>query len=67
MPPFSRNRLIQVINRIANGDLQNLDIKRLEGAANIYRCRIGDVRIIFEKTEHENVVRDIGFRGNVYN
>lgn len=67
LPRQLRERLIAAVERISNGELNHLDIKPLVSKGNFYRCRIGKVRIVFEKRGNENIIHDIGFRGNVYN
>lgn len=62
----TRDRLIKIIWKIADGDLKNLDIKMLHSEYGVYRCRIGKIRILFQKTEFGNRVMDIGWRGDVY-
>lgn len=66
LPGFLQNRLLATVNKIASNDLKNLDIKSLTGEGNFYRCRVGKIRIIFEKKEKHNIIHDIGFRGNIY-
>lgn len=52
---------------IERNHLQGLDIKPMKGRKGWYRCRIGDVRIIFIRTgAGENIVMDADFRGNIY-
>lgn len=67
LPPKLRARLIATVEKIARNDLGHLDIKPLVAKGNFYRCRVGTIRIIFEKRGRENIVHDIGFRGNIYN
>lgn len=68
LPKSLRLRLIDVIAQIALNDLKNLDIKPLKGkGADFYRCRVGKIRIIFIRDQQENIIYDVGFRGDVYN
>lgn len=67
LPKPLRSRLIAVIEKIVKNDLKNLDSKPLVSASgNFYRCRVGKIRIIFEKGEAGNIIYDIGFRGDIY-
>lgn len=66
LPKALRERLIAVVEKISQGNLQHLDIKPLTGRGNFYRCRIGKIRIILEKTGTIYIIQDIGFRGNIY-
>ncbi len=50
-------RVLKVIEDIEKGNTKKLDIKRLSGHKNIYRVRVGDIRILFiqSKTEYRLV------------
>ena len=50
-------KMLQVIEDIENGNTDSLDIKRLSGYKNIFRVRVGDIRILFiqSKTEYRLV------------
>ena len=61
-----RARMDDALRKILANDLQYLDIKPLTGQDDLFRCRIGKVRIIFQRTKAGNVVIDIGFRGHIY-
>jgi mRNA-degrading endonuclease RelE of RelBE toxin-antitoxin system len=47
---------------IVSGDFLTFDVKKLKGSSNIYRVRIGKIRIIFEQTKNGNKIRDITYR-----
>jgi mRNA-degrading endonuclease RelE of RelBE toxin-antitoxin system len=66
LPPSLRKRLIKTIFLIADNKLKSLDIKILHSKFCVYRCRVGKIRILFQKTETGNSIMDIGFRGDVY-
>lgn len=59
-------RMLRIVEQIERGDLRGLDIKPLTGWPETFRCRVGDIRIIFRRTEHGYVVKDAGFRGGIY-
>ena len=46
----------------------NMDIKKMKGMDNIYRIRIGKIRIIFDVDKNESIITivNIDFRGNIY-
>lgn len=44
-----RQSLKEIILRIKDSHLENLDLKRLKGKDNIFRVRKGNTRIIFSK------------------
>lgn len=67
LQPKLKNRLISVIAAILSNHLEGLDIKPLRGKKNWFRCRIGNIRIIFVRLGSGlNEVIDIDFRGNIY-
>ncbi|MFA6939583.1 MAG: type II toxin-antitoxin system RelE/ParE family toxin [Clostridiaceae bacterium] len=59
----TQKRLIKAIVELPEGD-----IKKLKGIDELYRLRVGDFRILFEKKDTELViiVVDIGNRGQIY-
>lgn len=58
-----QKRIIKAVSELPEGD-----IKRLKGMNEIYRLRIGDFRVLFEKNNKEFIiiVIDIGNRGQIY-
>ncbi|MBU1152233.1 type II toxin-antitoxin system RelE/ParE family toxin [Patescibacteria group bacterium] len=66
LPKSLRLKAIKALYKLAEGDLKGLDIKELSGPYEIHRCRIGKIRIIFQKKPSVNMIMDIGFRGGVY-
>jgi len=58
-----QKRIIKAIIELPDGD-----IKKLKGMNEIYRLRVGDFRILFEKNDKELiiVVIDAGNRGQIY-
>ena len=49
-------------------DHSTLDIKKLVGAEQTYRVRIGKIRVLYRRYEDEILILvfDIGFRGDIY-
>ena len=43
-------------------DLTNLDIKKMQGYKDLFRCRKGDIRIVFKKDNVMNSVTSIDRR-----
>ena len=66
LPKSLRVRVIKALFRIGDNDLKGLDVTQMSGSCALYRCRVGKIRIIFQKREGGNVVMDLGFRGGVY-
>jgi mRNA-degrading endonuclease RelE of RelBE toxin-antitoxin system len=44
-----RERLKELLEKLARGALQGLDIKKLQGRDDIFRVRKGDIRIVYRK------------------
>ena len=44
-----RERLKELLEKLARGALQGLDIKKLQGRDDIFRIRKGDIRIVYRK------------------
>lgn len=59
----TQRRIIKSIIELPEGD-----VKKLEGMDEIYRLRVGDFRVLFEKNDKELIiiVIDIGNRGEIY-
>jgi mRNA interferase RelE/StbE len=59
----TQKRIIKAIIELPNGD-----IKKLKGIDEIYRLRVGDFRVLFEKNDKELIiiVVDVGNRGQIY-
>ena len=55
-------RFINVIDLVRFNHLSGLDIKKLKGENNLYRVRIGRIRIRFLKTDQGNSIVKVGFR-----
>ena len=55
------------MSRIVSNQLSGLDLKKLKDGQNLYRVRVGRIRIIFERTKSANLIKDISYRdGNTY-
>lgn len=44
-----RDRVRDVLTKLASGKTQGLDIKKLQGRDDIFRVRKGDIRIVYQK------------------
>ncbi len=46
----------------------NMDIKKMKGMDNVYRIRIGKIRILFDLDKKDSAITiiSIDFRGNIY-
>lgn len=56
----TRNRIIDAIHNLPSGD-----VKKLQGI-NGYRLRIGDYRVIFDKSGNIIYIEKINNRGQIY-
>lgn len=66
LPKDLRLKVISAIDKLGGNNLKTLDIKSLAGGHKLYRCRVGKIRILFQKNGDKNIIFDIGFRGNIY-
>lgn len=57
-----RERLISVVRAVTENKLEGMDVKKLKGCDSIFRVRVGNFRIIFEKTKEENLIHSIAKR-----
>ncbi|MCM1297726.1 MAG: type II toxin-antitoxin system RelE/ParE family toxin [Muribaculaceae bacterium] len=56
----TRNRILNAIHNLPSGD-----VKKLQGK-NTYRLRVGDYRIIFDKSGNIIYIEKIDNRGQIY-
>lgn len=64
--PHLRKRLSMVLRMIRAGNLTGLDIKPMKGQEGVFRCRVGQVRILFLRKDGMNIPFAVGFRGDIY-
>lgn len=57
-----RSRLENAILNIISGRLLGLNVKKLKGVENIFRVRIGKVRIVYEKIDGTCIIVEVGWR-----
>ena len=62
LPRDQQLRVIRAVENLPNGDVKPLRGK-LEG---LYRLRVGELRIIFERIAEGYLIHDVRFRGNAY-
>jgi mRNA-degrading endonuclease RelE of RelBE toxin-antitoxin system len=43
----TRQKVLSIVERISSGDFSGLDMRKLKGSSDIYRVRLGKVRIKF--------------------
>ncbi|MFH1012417.1 MAG: hypothetical protein V1760_01590 [Candidatus Peregrinibacteria bacterium] len=59
-------RAEQVLIAIVSLQLKGYEAEKMTGFKDLYRIRIGKIRIIFRKTKERGVPIDIDYRGRVY-
>lgn len=57
-----RAKVEQALSMLLGGKVDSLDIQKLKGIEDIYRVRIGEVRIIFRKTGDVILILEISRR-----
>ncbi|PIP86897.1 plasmid stabilization protein [Candidatus Campbellbacteria bacterium CG22_combo_CG10-13_8_21_14_all_36_13] len=60
----TRYEIEKTINVILGGDFSKFDIKKLKGKHNLFRVRVGKVRIVFKYAKDGNFVQSISFRND---
>lgn len=66
LPKNIYRKLSAVVIKILELRLEGLDVRKMEGFSDRYRCRVGKYRIIFEKKEDFGDIIEINTRGDVY-
>ena len=67
LPLKLRQKVADTALAIAGNRLEGLDIKPLQGKHGWYRCRVGDIRLIFVRTAGgEHILYDVQYRDRVY-
>ena len=57
-----RERLEETLMLLVSGDVSSLDIKKLKGVDDVYRVRIGALRVIFQKQNKEIRILEVSRR-----
>ncbi len=61
-----RDRMESAMEAILLGHLDQYDVRELKGHTDLYRLRIGTIRIIFQKIGEKYAIVDAGLRKDVY-
>ena len=59
-------RIEKALQDVMTLHLEEYEVEKMEGLKNLYRIRIGNVRIIFQKMKNHGIPIDIDFRGKIY-
>lgn len=62
LSPVEREQIGLVISRIIAYDTVDFDVKKLRGYSNIFRVRIGRIRIVYLQDVDEVRIVRVGFR-----
>ena len=62
LSPVEREHIIETISRILARDTAGLDVKKLRGYADIFRVRVGRIRIIYTQNVDDVRIVQISFR-----
>jgi len=64
----TKERVKKAISSLASFPLIRLDVVKLKGYENIFRLRVGRIRVIFEYKEKDKIVfvKRIDFRESIY-
>ncbi len=57
-----RERLEGVLTALLSGDTSSLDIKKLKGVDDVYRVRVGSLRVIFRKQADDIRILEVSHR-----
>jgi len=57
-----KERILVVMDRILMNDLVGLDVRKLSGYDDLFRVRVGRVRIIFQSVDSKNVIIHVTWR-----
>ncbi|MBU1018765.1 MAG: type II toxin-antitoxin system RelE/ParE family toxin [Patescibacteria group bacterium] len=60
-----REIIAELMCKVITNDLSGLVAKKLSGNSNLYRVRVGRIRIVFEKREIENKIINMDYRKDV--
>lgn len=64
LPDTQQDEIDEILYKIERGEIRGLDIKKLKGHQNLYRVRVGSIRIVFSKEDGGPNVIFVGRRGD---
>lgn len=66
LDPKTKKRLKEKLKHLKSTSGQMSGIKKLQSTENLYRLRLGKIRIIYKFLSGEIEIIDIDYRGNIY-
>ena len=61
-----RFKMRVIIEKILKNDFEGLEVQVLLWKQNFYKIRVWKIRVIFIKSDDENIIEDIWYRWDVY-
>ena len=61
-----RLKIRVIIEKILNNDFEGLEVQVLLWKQNFYKIRVWKIRVIFIKSDDENIIEDIWYRWDIY-
>ncbi|MDP2690785.1 MAG: hypothetical protein Q8O95_00020 [bacterium] len=59
-------RILDALENVVELRLESMDVEKMKGHKNLYRVRLGQIRIVFQKEQGSGVPVYIEYRGGVY-
>ena len=67
IPLGTRKKILAVLEKVANNELSELDLRKLSNRSNVYRVRVGRYRVIIRRVGDRLIVQKIAKRdSNTY-
>jgi mRNA-degrading endonuclease RelE of RelBE toxin-antitoxin system len=61
-----RFKMRVIIEKILKNDFEGLEVQVLLWKQNFYKIRVWKIRVIFIKSDDENIIEDIWYRWDIY-
>jgi len=61
-----KQELLWAIEKILSWKREQLDIVKMDGHKNYYRCRLGKIRILFFEDGGQYYIDKVGYRWDIY-
>lgn len=59
-----RNKLELIIKHVIENELNDFDVKKLKGHDDVFRVRVGKMRVIFRNSDKENLILEVSRRSD---